>query len=328
VKAGLLQIFRLLIVSLMLALDTFAYADVESYEPNYFVYANKESTDSAIRAHLSFKYEFEPRAEMVGRTLNKLFGVTTQSSWFFSYTGEFDFYFGTRDSGPVVGRVFNPALHFKTTGKQSWKGAYHRAGLQHIDVSLQHRSNGQAVEADETVEIDGQTLFRPQREIDIGNPEFLDSISRSTNFLQFEARFQAGSSNWCNRSLSCSLFFVRFRPIFFEEEAEVTWRRSTPASADFADYDRFEFIYSNAFAAENKTWRWLLGRKSRVQVNWSVGDRGLATDSIDIGLQMNRVLLGFEIPLYLTAHHGPLETLSDHTLDESYVGLGLVFWDI
>jgi len=260
---------------------------VVGYEPNSIVLTKRDDSDldSSYRARLSFKYEF---SRFLG------FKPTSDKRLHFTYNGEFDFYWGFRDSSPVTGRVFNPALHYrfyKDSGEKKWK-------VDYVELSFHHRSNGQQTDP-ELVE-NGE--FIAAREFALGNNAYIDGISRSANYLQVESRFSPSK----NQRL-----YLRLRQYVGEQENTVTWR-GPQFDADYSDYDRIELIYSYKFTNE-----------LRASFDWSIGDSGFASDSIDIGLQWD-----YGLPWYFRAHFGPMETLSDHTRSVNSVGVGFIFWKI
>lgn len=87
------------------------------YEPSHMLFNKAQNDEWAIRAHYSFQYSIYPTRREVPceqvrfADANLLTLVEPAYDIYFSYTGEFDFYAGTRPSGPVVNRTSNPALH-------------------------------------------------------------------------------------------------------------------------------------------------------------------------------------------------------------------------
>ena len=82
----------------------------KSYEPNYGIwrFIEGDEDDDALTAHYSFRYDFRGGP-----------GVNL----YLAYTGEFDFYMGTRESAPVINRLNNPAIHLRSSKdrKFDWK---------------------------------------------------------------------------------------------------------------------------------------------------------------------------------------------------------------
>lgn len=280
--------FYPLVVVLCVSLFSIAHgAGVTGHEPSYVSYTSRygdsSDLDNSLRVHLSFRYDFK-----------KIPFISADRNVFFTYTGDFDFYWlcgDCRESAPVVGRVFNPALHWRTLEQDG----------RYLELSLHHRSNGQVTNAMST---DATGNFIADTEFRNGNNAYIDSISRSSNFLQLEAKYPLTEKD---------AFYIRWRPIFDSADSVKTWNVSEPKKARFSDYDRFEFIYSRNLSCD-----------SRIQANWSIGDSGFSTDSLDLAFQYNWK----GVPFYLSAHHGPMETLSDHTRSVNSIGVGVVFWDI
>jgi hypothetical protein len=103
-----------------------------AYEDSYAVWNQMRNNgwtskdEQSLRTRLSFKYTFcGPQFRRPSRSDRNDTGASAEAradSWcpsagkwaeaelFFGYTAEFDFYAGTRPSGPVIGRVNAPGL--------------------------------------------------------------------------------------------------------------------------------------------------------------------------------------------------------------------------
>ncbi len=119
---------------------------LKPHDGNFFGvdYLNNNELKNALDVQFSFKYLFT-RSKLDEYKIDPTLQV---SDWdwdvAFSFTGEFDFYMGTRFSGPVVGRRYNPGLQVYWSKKVDVKsyGAWTTLG-----IALEHESNGQTTHA-------------------------------------------------------------------------------------------------------------------------------------------------------------------------------------
>jgi hypothetical protein len=75
--------------------------------------------EAAVRVQYSFKYTLlgcapaaRPKADGFAPAADP-----ESSEVFVAYTGQFDFYSGTRPSGPVINRISNPGIHWRVGDK-------------------------------------------------------------------------------------------------------------------------------------------------------------------------------------------------------------------
>ena len=62
-------------------------------------------------------------------------------------------------------------------------------------------------------------------------------------------------------------------------------------------------------------------RQTQFDLDWRLGDRGLATDSWTFGLEFNVAA----VPLYVRLHRGPMNTLSNYAQRQDSIGIGIRF---
>lgn len=300
-----------------------------SYQPNYAIWQQTDGDEDSLEAHYSFRYLFsEPdcmtpyraNRRTARETLKCIKKHNRRKEFFFTFTGEFDFYVSSRDSGPVINRISNPALHFrKYLGKSTNLGAM---SLRWLDLGLEHRSNGQVVEADVTIDDPGSAdfgRFRTQVEFESNNHEYFDALSRSANYLSIEGKFQVGKyydqdESLCDTTAKCMQLYVSVKPFYSNVEADVTWGSLANTDVTFSDYDRLRIIAANKFADDVE-----------LSLEWTIGDEGFDTDSININLGYPISVWGMKLPLYIRYHHGPMNTLSDYTREQNAWGIGLRF---
>ncbi len=288
------------------------------YEDSFMVWNRMQNNawagkdERALRARYSFKYTF--CGPQVGRegTHVKTRRTKDPSTWsicpegdllgklefFAAYTGEFDFYLGTRDSGPVINRLSMPGFYLRAPLKlinRNWS-----RDIDSIEFGWQHRSNGQVADA-----VTGRGPEVAQAQYLAGQRAYFDTVSRGANFFSV-ALDRAALLGLESLSARAKLRLYHDRK---RDEDQVTWGPLAGTGRRFADYDLLDLrlTYQAASAL-------------RFDVEWKLGFKGLATDSWTVGVQY---ALG-EIPLYLRYHRGPMNTLSNYTQRQDSLGLGLL----
>jgi hypothetical protein len=276
------------------------------HEENFFVYQQMrnrgwaENDEWAIRGHYSVKFRVF-RSDIEGSAhdtfeARKKDCEIQDAELFISYTGEFDFYMGTRPSGPVINRLSNPALHYRlpTTMPAQLGG---RRGC--IDVGLEHRSDGQVGEVTSPGEA---TVAR--RAYDVKARPFFDQISRSSDYVSLTGELYEGFGI---RGLA-----LRSKvKLYWRKDSEITWGPLAGKGHSIASYDRVSVLA-----------RYMIKDYGAFELQWTIGDKGLKTDSFDVGWQTTE---GAIIPLYVRAHIGPMNTLSNYTQRQGSIGVGLKF---
>lgn len=263
-----------------------------------------EDNDLALEVQYSFKYIFA----------NDI--LDSKFDFFMSYSGEFDFYLSSRESGPVINRVSNPAAHFQW---EEYLVPFIQLGdipfINRYDLGLEHRSNGQVTDATKK---DTNGEYLTEINYQQGNYEYFDGLSLSANYISLA--FSGGLPDKFKYALGLK-FYV------FDEESEITWGDLAGGDAQFSDYDRVSFscAYQFDFPVDNSALQ-----RPVLTLAYLIGDELLDTDSMDIGILFP---LSFgqdvHIPLYVKAHFGPMERLSDYSTPiTSYsIGLSLVEFD-
>jgi hypothetical protein len=214
---------------------------------------------------------------------------------FVSYTSRFDFYLGSRDSGPVINRLSNPGLHLRLPVGLHDNGAQRRDAWQ---ISFEHMSDGQVVEP---VTHDGDRL-RAQRAYERGDRHFFDTISRGMNFVAIQ-----GEWVWKVRGAD-AVFDVRAKvKHYVSSDSEITWGPLAGQALKFADYERLK-VRAGLF----------LRHWGRFELTSQIGDRGFKHASHTLGWQSDT-----ELPVYVQAHFGPMNTLSNYTQQQDSIGIGL-----
>ena len=281
------------------------------HEPLFGIYQFTKDDESSARLHYSFRYTVtDPGCEAPSRASSAAARADYERmrrhgrhEWYLSYTGQFDFYMGTRDSGPVINRISNPALHYRSyLGKRSGLPQ----PMQWWDVSIEHRSTGQTTDPNLRT---SSGEYSTQTAHERGDHAYLDTMSQDTNFVSLEARWDLGPVR----------LWSRWKPVYFATTTAVTWGPMAGSNVSIADYDRFRFIlgYRLADAPRLIDEKWLYGE-------WTVGDKGLLTDSFNISAYLPFKLGQLNIPFFARYHHGPLHTLSDFAKEQRSLGFGLL----
>ncbi len=315
-----------------------------SYQPNYAIWQFTEDDDNSLEAHYSLRYVFsnpdcmtnynadedDPDKADAETTLKCLKSRGIRSEYFVTYTGNFDFYAYTRSSDPVVNRISNPAFHYR----KYWVDKFIMgiASLRYIDAAVEHRSNGQVIDADDIVE-DSSSVndgrYKTQVEFENGNYKYFDSISRSANYITIEGRFQIGKhynedSSRCKSSKKCFDLWLKLKPYYFSNDSNVTWGSVKNMGMEITDYDRVRLILSNKFPIG-------ISFVPEIEIggDWMIGDELFDTDSFNLNLVLSIdggiFGLNTNIPLYMRYHKGPMNTLSNYTKNQDSFGIGLRF---
>ncbi len=243
-----------------------------------------------------------------------------------SYTGEFDFYMGTRESGPVINRISNPALNLTyETKEEKWKTDF--ISVNHFGVSLEHRSNGQVIDVnkrltDPTSPDNGK--FLTQIAYESGDIEYFDELSRGADYLNFKSKFQIGKGSTeerdCDSTIWCVDMQLHFKH-YFRSDSNITWGELAGSSLRIWDYDRLRLILTNEFEFP------MTEHPVQVDVDYTMGDRLSETDSVDINIITPLLWRGLNFPLLIRYHSGPMDRLSDYTRGYKSIGIGIYLSD-
>lgn len=127
---------RIVTLSLFLPVLGFAkeYGHLESYEPIYIGYTQDEDDVPFMDFKLSMKYPILHS----GKPQSAAFDFLPLP--YFSFSGRFAQYIGTRLSSPVIGRRYNPEL----IGRY-WLGLNDTTKSDSLDLIYGHESNGQSI---------------------------------------------------------------------------------------------------------------------------------------------------------------------------------------
>ncbi len=297
-----------------------------AYGDNYAVWRGMRNNgwagndEQALRARVSFKYTFcgpqfrttdkavaaaapaasqPPPEDKSKDTLCPTRGTWADAEIYFGYTAEFDFYAGTRPSGPVIGRINAPGLFVRLPASRFLGAGWGEA--DGLELGVQHRSDGQ------TTEVTGARDAEIARaRYAAGDYRYFDTVSRGANFFVI-AVDKALPPPVLGEALQVR---GKLRTYLGTQDSEVTWGPRAGTGSKFSDYDRLEL----------HAW-WRLAKGHQLDATWRLGDRGLAADSWTLGWEFP--FLG--APIYLRWHRGPMNTLSNYTQRQDSIGAGVRF---
>jgi len=253
--------------------------------------------ERAVRVQYSFKYSvLGCPAAAQHRSQGFAAAQADESEVFVAYTGQFDFYMGTRPSGPVVNRISNPGLHWRLPMKALLPEL---ADNTAVVLSIEHRSDGQVFEPTQ-----GTGPEVAQRAYDRQERGLFDTISRGSNFVGLHVH---GDQTVAGQRLDLAATLHAY----FSQDSSITWGPLRNRGTRIADYDRV-WLRAGMDAGAYGYW----------DASWRVGDAGLKADSFDLGWQAPP---SWGLPLYMRLHRGPMNTLSNYTQRQDSVGVGLRF---
>ena len=278
-------------------------ANFGPHEANYALFNQMDNKgwagrdEVALRGRFSFKYTVcgTRYVNRAARAKNESPSLDLRPELFLSYTGEFDFYAGTRPSGPVINRLNNPALNLRFPLRRWYTPA---DPDDNLTISLEHRSNGQTTEASSELGTE-----RAQRAYDQYNREYFDTLSRGANYLGLAVR----TTNL--RGISEKLDLGLKLRLYLDQESDVRWGQFVGQRRTIKDYDLLQTT-----ASYHASFGWL-------DLSWRVGMAGLKASSLTLGYQAPST----GIPLYVRYHVGRMNTLSNYTQRQDSIGIGLRF---
>jgi hypothetical protein len=214
------------------------------FESSHIIFQRAQHDEVALNAKYSFRYAIassEPRHMPCRGASPDAVADGDCREWFFAYNGEFDFYAGTRPSGPVINRVSNPSGHFRWRDRE---GSY-------FDFGVEHRSNGQILEPnDQSVRNDAARAYA------IGDHAYFDAMSRGSNFASLELHKRMKGMRYTSTA-----------KFYFTQDGEVTWGPDASAKPKLSHYDLIRL------QARTEIGRLDFG------IEWMIGSKGMRTDS-------------------------------------------------
>jgi len=139
-----------------------------SYEPTTIGYTFDSDDTGFLDFKISVLYQLFP--DSITRFQNYWLhsGLGDKSALYFAFTGRFGQYIGTRDSSPVVEKLFNPKMFYRL-----WTDPDHE---NHVDFAFAHESNGQS--------IDSPAEYQAALATSKNQNEVKDQLSRGWDYLE------------------------------------------------------------------------------------------------------------------------------------------------
>lgn len=281
----------------------------------YFDYFRGNDLDRHLDVQYSLKYLFtRPKELSLGESDYEVS---------FTFSGEFDFYALTRDSGPVIGRRYNPGFMYQRIYAK-------QRGLMSYSLGIEHESNGQSTNTFESLNSiarDFQLTYQ-DRYPSIPQTYYLematDSISRSTEAfvaLGSTYRINPTDADWrsCEKKLRCVDIYFKFRESFLDVEDEVFWDPSM-ADASLLEHQGTQIsIYSEFNNSHNFV-------SLTYRTGELFGGNPGKKNTFDVSFFYNMPIgKKFRLPVIASYHYGYLEELSRYSYQSSFFSLGLYF---
>lgn len=279
-----------------------------AYQPNTVAWEMTDDDNDSLEVNYSFKYLLtrpDCSIEKGNVKVECINGWDKRGEWFLTYTGKFDFYMGTRPSGPVVNRTNNPGIHWRLHKPSFAKWA------SWLDIGLEHRSNGQVTEYD-LKNTNGDYIADVKWKE--GDRAYIDGISRSSNYFLMEVKKSLKAGN-------TRLSFYASGKAYFTDESLVTWGRRKDSGDRIWDYDMLKFIFVGNNES-NKKW---IPDQIEYSVEYTIGAHGFNTDSLNASLYFPYVYgkrTYFPIN-FIKVHVGPMSELSNYTESQTSIYIGI-----
>ena len=161
-------------------------------KPNYLLVRQDslETDDNNIELNLSLRYRILGDNLFEGKSLA------------LAYTGRFDFFWSSRESSPVINRLNNPELLFRSAPERGEDSTF-----KFVQIGYGHESNGQFIDSQEQYD----RFNDPYKE---------EYLSRGWDYLTFETKLEIdllsirnspANDGQCKQRLSCVNAWFNFR---------------------------------------------------------------------------------------------------------------------
>jgi outer membrane phospholipase A len=305
-------------------------------EPSYFAVIPRVG-DHYDTHHLEFNLSV--KTPLLGLQWDS--GRNTRSlGLYFSYTGMYDFYAGTRYSSPVVSRKQNPGAFLKYAVERS----HTETGFKSVRLGWFHESNGQ--------DIDNPDLYQAKlNELELKNGELTefdyltasDNLSRGWDYAQTTLKYTfADQIAFFNSNVITDIYFNwRFyycdcQGAGYAGDSEEYYDWATGIDKEptaIGDYKRLKFIINRSTKNrssnfERREWSNLL-YWAEIFMNYTryslVLESGYDPSTISWKAQFT-AMLGGQFPLTVFYFNGYGENLSTYHRRTSYYGIGIELW--
>jgi hypothetical protein len=217
-------------------------ARFQQHEANHILYTNNgDAYDAHLDAQVSLRYVLSE----VDTTYEGLLGGDDNVS--ISYTGGFDFYVGSLESGPVHNTLFNPAINVTSTNNA-------KDGFIEYRFSLEHESNGQDVFTENTRDTKAEALRMNNQGMTVEQSKAIANrlISRSSNFVSIGTLYTFNGDDYnssrCRQELwSCIDMHVKLRVYSFDIEEVNQWELPGQPLPDQRDYQGTSLTFEKSW---------------------------------------------------------------------------------
>lgn len=227
--------------------------------------------------------------------------------WFFGMTGQFDFYYLTRESDPVINRVSNPGIYWR---RYLAADPFERVPSNELIIGLEHRSNGQVRDqylAGEPVADVVEDATQAYAEGDIST---LDTLGQSANYLSV-----TWSQDFIQTGNDMNIGYSVTGKIYLDDYGQQSWDEGNE-QLGFSGYD---IIYASAKA------RWL-PRTLIAELSMRFGSEIASnqksfSDTVATEFTLTKLIYG--LPWQVRFHSGPFEYLAAYSVPSTSVTVGL-----
>lgn len=279
----------------------------------YADYWRGHEMDGHLDVQYSFRYLFtNPKRLLQGESDYEVS---------FTFSGEFDFFASTRDSGPVIGRRYNPGVMYQKVYAES-------EGWVAFSFGIEHESNGQTIDTPKTLysQMQANKNRYSNRYPNLENSYYLemstDGISRSTEVfgaIGAVYRMNLRDTRWdlCKMDIRCFELYFKFRDSWGDVEDDVFW--APEQEANLLEHQGTQLAIYTGFEGEQSLS--LVYRTGQLN-GGKPGEKNTWDLSYTNNIQFSN---DWSLPLIVSYHYGYLEELSLYSEKSSYFSIGLYF---
>lgn len=245
----------------------------------------------------------------------------SKADWNLALAGtiEFDFFVGSRNSSPVVGRRYNPSLQYYYSLNQPKR-------WQEWRLSFEHESNGQSTDNIQTLNELARSFSRQYRDNrNVSAEELFDlateTISLSNNFVSVGGVYRFSTSDdakICDEKLLCVDLHFKLRQQVLGDIQNGEFRTFENRNDRLKDYQGTKLSLTS---------RW--SKESRINLTIRTGQLSGGSPLKNNTMELNYFYIWnvgeFDIPLSLSYRTGYLEELYNYSNKSSTLKIGLNF---
>lgn len=307
---------------------------LSGFEPSYFGYVSRDDEHldgNHLEFKVSIKYPLWGSLRDIGN------GEVRSHAFYFSYTGQYDFYFGSRYSAPVISRRQNPGVFYKYEFEERAEG------LRSLSFGYFHESNGQ--EIDDKLMFDNKVEdLLSKMEDNINNQESrafnmaTDYLSRGWDYVEGRVKYTKNNNHDIfgnKRSVQTDYYFsartyFNWQGLGFSKgrEENINWLEGLDKPNEkIYDYNSFQFTVNRTVKSrecQSKRCSWL--NYFADNTNWGVTiTSGNKLENISYNLTLTHHIAG-QFPLKLMYFNGYGENISTYQRKSNYWMLGIELW--